>query len=56
VLVAASAAAVAGGVLLAVAGAPLVWCLVVVSLTPWVTVVGYELVGHRHEERVLASL
>jgi low temperature requirement protein LtrA len=55
-LIAGSAAVVAAGVVLAVAGAPLVWSLVVISFTPWVTVVGYELVGHRHNEQVLAAL
>jgi hypothetical protein len=28
----------------------------VLTLAPWVTVVGYELVGHRHNAQVLASL
>ncbi len=32
------------------------WSLVVVALTPWVTVVGYEAVGHRHNEDVLEHL
>jgi hypothetical protein len=32
------------------------WCLVVLSLSPWVTVVGYELRGHRHNADVLAAL
>lgn len=27
---------------------PLGWCLIVVTLGPWVTVIGYETVGHRH--------
>ena len=31
------------------------WCLLVLALTPWVTVVGYELRGHRHNEEVLAN-
>lgn len=30
------------------------WCLL--ALVPWVTVVGYERVGHRHNARVLAEL
>jgi low temperature requirement protein LtrA len=50
-----SAAVVAASIVMAVAGVPLVWCLVVLSLTPWVTVVGYETVGHRHGDRVLAD-
>jgi hypothetical protein len=35
---------------------PFAWCLLVLALVPWVTVVGYEAVGHRHNERVLAEL
>ena len=31
------------------------WCLLVLSLAPWVTVVGYELRGHEHNARVLQS-
>ena len=55
---------IAGSVVVLVAGvAPgrgrgdrLTWCLLVLALTPWVTVVGYETVGHRHNEEVVASL
>jgi low temperature requirement protein LtrA len=43
-------------VLMAAAGVDLVWCLLVLSLTPWVTVVGYETVGHRHNAEVVAGL
>ena len=28
----------------------------VLALSPWVTVVGYETVGHRHNARVLAAI
>jgi low temperature requirement protein LtrA len=41
---------------LAGAGAPMVWCLAVVAAVPWITVVGYELVGYRHHAAVLAAL
>ena len=34
----------------------MVWCLAVLALVPWVTVVGYETVGHRHNAAVLAQL
>ena len=34
----------------------MVWCLAVLALAPWVTVVGYETVGHRHNAEVLAGL
>ena len=38
----------AAGVALAAVGIPLGWCLLVVTLSPFVIVVGYETVGHRH--------
>jgi hypothetical protein len=43
-------------VALAAAGASLAWCLLVLALSPWISVLGYELRGHRHDEEVLASL
>ena len=36
------------GVLLAVVGVPLGWCLLVLTLSPWVIVVGYEIAGYQH--------
>jgi low temperature requirement protein LtrA len=56
VLVAGSAVVVGAAVLMAVADVDLVWCLLVLALTPWVTVVGYETVGHRHNAEVLEAL
>jgi low temperature requirement protein LtrA len=53
-LLAGSTLVLAGSLLLAAADVPLVWCLAVLALTPWVTVVGYETVGHRHGEQALA--
>jgi low temperature requirement protein LtrA len=41
---------------MAAAGVGMPSCLVVLSLSPWVTVVGYELRGHRHNADVLAAL
>jgi uncharacterized membrane protein len=41
---------------LAAADVSMPWCLVVLSLAPWVTVVGYELRGHRHNAAVIAAL
>ena len=35
-------------VVLAVTGVPLGWCLIVVMAAPFVTVIGYETVGHQH--------
>lgn len=43
-------------VALAAAGAALSVCLLVVMLAPFVTVVGYETVGHRHQRRMLDDL
>ncbi|KQW47729.1 hypothetical protein ASC77_14970 [Nocardioides sp. Root1257] len=51
-----STVVLAAGVVLVASGASLTWSLLVVALTPWVTVVGYETVGHRHNEEVLAGL
>jgi low temperature requirement protein LtrA len=36
------------GVALAVGGAPLGWCLMAITLSPFVIVVGYETAGYRH--------
>ena len=41
---------------MAAAGASLAWCLVVLSLAPWVSIVGYELHSHRHNAEVIARL
>ena len=40
--------------MLAAADAPIAASLLVLALAPAVTVVGYELVGHRHKEAMLA--
>ncbi len=48
VLVVGTVACLAAGVLLGAAGASLGVALAVVALAPWVSVVGYETVGHRH--------
>ena len=34
-------------------GESISWCLVVLTLAPAVTVLGYETVGHRHLEEAL---
>ncbi|OEV07826.1 low temperature requirement protein A [Streptomyces nanshensis] len=41
---------------MAAARVPVAVCLLVVMLAPFVTVVGYETVGHRHQRRMLAAL
>jgi low temperature requirement protein LtrA len=43
-------------VMLARAGVSMAWCLMVLALAPVVTVVGYETVGHRHQEAVLSRM
>jgi low temperature requirement protein LtrA len=55
-LIIGSAALVVASVVMAGSGAPMEWCIAVLALTPWVTVLGYETVGHRHNEAVLAAL
>lgn len=56
ILLAGSTALLIAPVLMAEGGVSLEWCLAVLALVPWVTIVGYETVGHRHNERVLAAL
>ena len=56
-LIALSVAVLGAAVAMAAAGVSIEWCLLVlVARAPWVTVVGYELVGHRHNARMLAEL
>ena len=55
-LVVGSVVVMAGALVLSAAGLDLVWSLLVLAATPWVTVVGYELRGHRHNAEVLAEL
>jgi low temperature requirement protein LtrA len=43
-------------VVLAQIGVSMAWCLVVLALAPVVTVVGYETLGHRHQEAMLARI
>jgi low temperature requirement protein LtrA len=55
-LIAITAVFLVAPLLLVSAGASMAWCLMVLALTPWVTVVGYELRGHAHNARVLEQL
>ncbi|PVG81144.1 hypothetical protein DDE18_19660 [Nocardioides gansuensis] len=55
-LMAATALVLGAAVALSAAGAALSVCFVMVMLAPIVTVVGYELVGHRHVEAILQRL
>jgi low temperature requirement protein LtrA len=52
-LLAGTAAVLVAAVWLAAAGVPMAWCLLVVTLAPAVTVVGYEAVGYRHLAAIL---
>lgn len=56
ILIGISAVVLVVPIVMASAGIDLTWCLVVLSLTPWVTVVGYETVGYRHNVKVLEAL
>lgn len=56
VLFALSAATLVAPVLMAAADVDLAWCLIVLSLTPWVTVLGYETLGWKHNAEVLEAL
>ncbi len=51
-----TAVVVGASIAMAAVGAPMVWCLAVLTLAPWVSVVGYETVGYRHGDRVLEHL
>ncbi|MDA5192986.1 low temperature requirement protein A [Govanella unica] len=51
----ASAAVVLVAVLAALSGVDMAVCLVILMLAPAVTVVGYEILGHRHEAEALKS-
>ncbi len=37
-------------------GVPVAVCLLVVMLAPFVTVVGYETIGHQHQQQMLKDL
>ncbi len=55
-LLAGTALLLVAPVVMASAGASLAACLLVLGLSPWVSVVGYELRGHRHNAEVLERL
>nr|WP_240646749.1 low temperature requirement protein A [Streptomyces globisporus] len=55
-LVALTIAVLLTAVLLAAAGVDIAVCLLVVMLAPFVTVVGYETIGHRHQQKMLQDL
>ncbi len=53
-LVAITAVVLVGAVLAAGAGVPMTVCLLIVTLAPMVTVVGFELLGHQHAADAIA--
>ncbi|MVO85196.1 low temperature requirement protein A [Streptomyces sp. p1417] len=55
-LISLTLAVLAVAVLLSAAGVATAVCLLVVMLAPFVTVIGYETVGHRHQRRMLRDL
>jgi low temperature requirement protein LtrA len=55
-LIGLSAAQLGASVAMAAAGVSIEWCLLALALVPWVTVIGYETVGHRHNARVIDEL
>ena len=55
-LIAATAAVLVLSVVLAAVGTSVTVCLVVLTLAPVVTVVGYETLGHRHMAEALERL
>jgi low temperature requirement protein LtrA len=55
-LISLTLAVLAAAALLAAAGVGMAVCLLVVMLAPFVTVVGYETIGHRHQRRMLRDL
>ncbi|MET0757362.1 MAG: low temperature requirement protein A, partial [Mycobacterium sp.] len=54
-LVVLTAAVLIAAVVLAAQGVPMTSCLLIVTLAPVVTVVGFELLGHRHAEEAIAK-
>ncbi|MFD7668791.1 low temperature requirement protein A [Streptomyces sp. NPDC059788] len=55
-LISLTLAVLLAAVLLSAAGVPVAVCLLIVMLAPFVTVVGYETVGHRHQRQMLERL
>jgi low temperature requirement protein LtrA len=54
-LAALTAAVLAAAVVSAAAGVPMTACLLIVTLAPVVTVVGFEVLGHRHTAQAVAA-
>lgn len=56
ILISCTLAVLLAAALLAAAGVAVAVCLLVVMLAPVVTVIGYETVGHRHQQQMLENL
>jgi len=54
-LLALSLVVIGASLAMASAGVPIVWCLLVLSATPLISIVGYELHGHAHINAVFAA-
>jgi len=54
-LLIATAAVVAVAIVAALSGINMAGCLVILMLAPFVSVVGYEVLGYRHQARALAD-
>ncbi|MEU6386004.1 low temperature requirement protein A [Streptomyces bauhiniae] len=55
-LIALTLAVLAAAALLSAAGVSVAVCLLVVMLAPYVTVIGYETIGYRHQQQMLDEL
>jgi low temperature requirement protein LtrA len=55
-LISLTLAVLLAAVLLAAAGVAIAVCLLVIMLAPFVTVIGYETIGHRHQQQMLKRL
>ena len=55
-LISLTLAVLLAAVLLAAAGVAVAVCLLVIMVAPFVTVIGYETVGHRHQRQMLERL
>ncbi|MEV5647656.1 low temperature requirement protein A [Nocardia sp. NPDC052254] len=55
-LLALTAVVLAAAMILAAVGVSIAVCLIVVTISPFITVIGYETVGHRHQQHMLADL
>ncbi|MEU6564012.1 low temperature requirement protein A [Nocardia nova] len=55
-LLALTAIVLAVAMILAAVGVSIAICLIIVMISPFITVIGYETVGHRHQRQMLANL